>query len=178
MTCEKICERGFKCSKFDQGGCGVKSPAALCFKPLDTDALLEILRGLPVSGDILKDIKTAKSFVLDYLTQPGPCCRGSSYQRKRYASNFRLKTGMLKSLLAEYRNARKTFPREKCSQSGSDLPEWYEATNAGIRFLPRILAKELAASQNVFYAAGQYYRYQNGVYRDMEKIEAATDCAK
>ena len=52
------------------------------------------------------------------------------------------------------------------------MPEWYEATNAGIRFLPGILAKELAASQNVFYAAGQYYRYQNGVYRDMEKIEA------
>ena len=171
MTCEKICERGFKCSKFDQGGCGVKSPAALCFKPLDTDALLEILRGLPVSGDILKDIKTAKSFVLDYLHNQDPVVAEVVISEK-VREHFRLKTGMLKSLLAEYRNARKTFPREKCSQSGSDLPEWYEATNAGIRFLPGILAKELAASQNVFYAAGQYYRYQNGVYRDMEKIEA------
>lgn len=171
MTCEKICERGFQCTKFDQGGCGVKSPAALRFKPLDTEDLLDILHGLPVSGNILNDIKTAKSFVADYLHNQDPVVAEVVISEK-VREHFRLKTGMLKSLLAEYRNARKTFPREKCSQSGSDLPEWYEATNAGIRFLPGILAKELAASQNVFYAAGQYYRYQNGVYRDMEKIEA------
>lgn len=174
MTCEKIYERGFKCPKFEQGGCGVKSPAALCLKPLDTDALLEILHGLPVSGDILKDIKTAKSFVEDYLHNQDPVVAEVVISEK-VREHFRLKTGMLKSLLAEYRNARKTFtakPRTECTQPGSDLPEWYEATNAGIRFLPGILAKELAASQNVFYAAGQYYRYQNGVYRDIDKIEA------
>lgn len=174
MTCEKIYERGFKCPKFEQGGCGVKSPAALCLKPLDTDALLEILHGLPVSGDILKDIKTAKSFVADYLNNQDPVVAEVVISEK-VREHFRLKTGMLKSLLAEYRNARKTFtakPRTECTQPGSNLPEWYEATNAGIRFLPGILAKELAASQNVFYAAGQYYRYQNGVYRDMDKIEA------
>ncbi len=171
MTCEKICERGFKCTKFDQGGCGVKSPAALRFKPLDTEDLLDILHGLPVSEDILRDIKTAKSFVADYLGSQDPVVAEAVISEK-IREHFRLKPGMLRSLLAEYRNARKTSPREKCSQSGSNLPEWYEATNAGIRFLPGVLAKELAASQNVFYAAGQYYRYHNGVYRDMEKIEA------
>ena len=174
MTCEKICERGFQCTKFDQGGCGVKSPAALRFKPLDTDVLLDILHGLTVSGDILKDIKTAKSFVADYLHNQDPVV-AEVIIREKIREHFRLKTGILKSLLAVYRNVRKTFtakPRTKCTQHGSELPKWYEATNAGIRFLPGILAEELVSSQNVFYTAGQYYRYQNGVYRDMDKIEA------
>ena len=174
MTCEKIYERGFKCPKFEQGGCGVKSPAALCRKPLDTDALLGVLYGLPVTGDVIKDIQTAKSFVADYLYNQDSVVAEVIINEK-IREHFRLKTAMIKSLLAEYRNTRKMFtakPWTKCTQSGADLPEWYEAANAGIRFLPGVLALELAACQNVFYAAGQYYRYQNGVYCDMDKIEA------
>lgn len=174
MTCEKISERGFKCPKFERGGCGVKSPAALCFKPLETDALLDILRGLPVSGDSLKDIQTAKSFIADYLYNQDSVI-AEFFIDEKICKHFKLKKAAVKLLITEYRNACKTFkakPRTECTQPGSDLPKWYEATNAGIRFLPGVLAQELAACQNVFYAAGQYYRYQNGVYSCMDKIEA------
>ena len=92
--------------------------------------MLERVRGLPVSGDILKDIKTAKSFVLDYLHNQDPVVAEVVISEK-VREHFRLKTGMLKSLLAEYRNARKTFPREKCIQSGWSIAGRVVAMKAG-----------------------------------------------
>ena len=67
ITCKVICEKGFKCPKFAAGECQVKSPAALCYRPMSTDGLMEVLEEIPVTGETLKDLQAAKDFVTDYL---------------------------------------------------------------------------------------------------------------
>lgn len=175
MTCETIRERGFKCPKFAQGGCGVKSPAALCYKPLEADALIEILRKQPVTGDLLKDVETAKKYVTDYLSNQDRVIADILINNKM-GEYFRFKPNIVKSLYSEYRSANKAYNANKLTKASNNnrsLPEWYEATNNnGLRFLPGVLAKHMAETLPVFYSAGRYYRYSSGVYVTMEESEA------
>ena len=175
MTCETIRERGFKCPKFAQGGCGVKSPAALCYKPLGADALVDILRKQPVTGDLLKDVETAKKYVTDYLSNQDRVIADIIINNK-LSEHFRLKQNIVKSLYNEYKSANKAYSANeltKASQNNRSLPDWYEATNNnGLRFLPGVLASHMADTLPVFYAAGRYYRYNGGVYVTMEESEA------
>lgn len=175
MTCETIRERGFKCPKFAQGGCGVKSPAALCYKPLGADALIEILRKQPVTGDLLKDVETAKKYVTDYLSNQDRVIADIIINNK-LSEHFRLKQNIVKSLYNEYKSANKAYSANeltKASQNNRSLPDWYEATNNnGLRFLPGVLASHMADTLPVFYAAGRYYRYNGGVYVTMDESEA------
>lgn len=175
MTCETIRERGFKCPKFAQGGCGVKSPAALCYKPLGADALVDILRKQPVTGDLLKDVETAKKYVTDYLSNQDRVIADIIINNK-LSEHFRLKQNIVKSLYNEYKSANKAYSANeltKASQNNRSLPDWYEATNNnGLRFLPGVLASHMADTLPVFYAAGRYYRYNGGVYVTMDESEA------
>lgn len=174
ITCQSICEKGFQCPKFAQGGCGVKSPAALCYLPADNDVVLEVMRELPVTGDLLRDVQTAKKYVTDYLYSQDPVIADIMINDKIQA-HFRLKGNIVKSLYAEYKARHKAYEasrNSKLSRTDSSLPEWYEQSNGGIRFLPGILARHMADTQSVFYAAQQYYRYNNGVYAPMEESEA------
>lgn len=175
MTCETIRDRGFKCLKVAQGGCGVKSPAALCYKPLGADALVDILRKLPVTGDLLKDVETAKKYVTDYLGNQDRITADILINNKM-GEYFRFKPNIVKSLYNEYKSANKAYSANeltKASQNNRSLPDWYEATNNnGLRFLPGVLASHMADTLPVFYAAGRYYRYNGGVYVTMEESEA------
>lgn len=175
MTCETIRDRGFKCLKVAQGGCGVKSPAALCYKPLGADALVDILRKQPVTGDLLKDVETAKKYVTDYLCNQDRVIADIIINNK-LSEHFRLKQNIVKSLYNEYKSANKAYSANeltKASQNNRSLPDWYEATNNnGLRFLPGVLASHMADTLPVFYAAGRYYRYSSGVYVTMDESEA------
>lgn len=53
IICKTICEKGFKCQKFAAGECKVKSPAALCYQPMNTDGLMEVLEEIPVTGETI-----------------------------------------------------------------------------------------------------------------------------
>jgi putative DNA primase/helicase len=90
--------------------------------------------------------------------------------------HFKLKTEDVRALLScqkklakEYRE--KAEANARASEAG-DLPDWYEVTRAGLVFLPAVLASHMAKTENVFYAAEQYYRYQGGVYKPISDLEA------
>ncbi len=172
MTCETICERGFKCSKFEQGGCGVKSPAALCFKPLDTEDLLEILGEQPVTGDPLKDVKTAGKFIEDYLYNQSRAIAEVMINDK-IREYFRLKPSLAKVLLSDYRKACKTSAVQEHDDSTSgekNLPKWYEPSEFGDPiYRPGLLAQYLAKEQSLFYRSPWYYEYEGGVYRQADE---------
>lgn len=174
ITCETIYRYGFKCPKFEQGGCGVKSPAALCYKPSDAGVLMEILKELPVTGDLLKDVQTARQYISDYLYNQDGSIAGAIVN-DALRRHFRFTRNTVRSLLTEYKAANKAFKAKAHSEqpdAGSPLPAWYEQSNGGIRFLPGVLAQHMAETEHVFYAARQYYRYVNGVYTPMEDSEA------
>lgn len=172
MTCRTIAEKGFKCPK--AGNCPVKSPAALCFQPMEINVLLEILQGLPVTGEPIKDLQTAKAFMLDYLYNQDMVTADAMIQ-SNIRDHFKLPPTFLKSLQTAFKAENKTFRKKleaRKARALKSLPEWYEVIDAGVRFLPGVLAKALAKNEKVFYAAEQHFRYQGGVYVEMAEMEA------
>ncbi len=62
---------------------------------------------------------------------------------------------------------------QTASTDGCRLPQWYETTsNNHFRFLPGILARYLADTENMICVAEQNYIYRNGVYVKLTKEEA------
>ncbi len=57
-------------------------------------------------------------------------------------------------------------------RSSAQIPSWYEATERGLKFLPDILAADMAKNTAAFYAAEQYYRYEHGVYSEISELDA------
>ena len=172
MTCRTIAEKGFKCPK--AGKCPVKSPAAFCFQPMEIHVLLEILQGLPVTGEPVKDLQTAKAFMLDYLYNQDMVTADAMIQSK-IRDHFKLPSTFLKSLQTAFKAENKAFRKKleaRKARALKSLPEWYEVIDAGVRFLPGVLAKALAKNEKVFYAAEQHFRYQGGVYVEMAEMEA------
>ena len=172
MTCRTIAEKGFKCPK--AGKCPVKSPAALCFQPMEIHVLLELLQGLPVTGEPVKDLQTAKAFMLDYLYNQDMVTADAMIQ-SNIRDHFKLPPTFLKSLQTAFKAENKAFRKKLEARKArvlKSLPEWYEVIDAGVRFLPGVLAKALAKNKKVFYAAEQHFRYQGGVYVEMAEMEA------
>ena len=172
MTCRTIAEKGFKCPK--AGNCPVKSPAALCFQPMEINVLLEILQELPVTGEPVKDLQTAKAFMLDYLYNQDMVTADAMIQ-SNIRDHFKLPPTVLKSLQTAFKAENKAFRKKmeaRKARALKSLPEWYEVIDAGVRFLPGVLAKALAKNEKVFYAAEQHFRYQGGVYVEMAEMEA------
>ena len=172
MTCRTIAEKGFKCPK--AGNCPVKSPAALCFQPMEINVLLEILQGLPVTGEPVKDLQTAKAFMLDYLYNQDMVTADALIQ-SNIRDHFKLPSTFLKSLQTAFKAENKAFRKKleaRKARALKSLPEWYEVIDVGVRFLPGVLAKALAKNEKVFYAAEQHFRYQGGVYVEMAEMEA------
>ena len=172
MTCRTIAEKGFKCPK--AGNCPVKSPAALCFQPMEINVLLEILQGLPVTGEPVKDLQTAKAFMLDYLYNQDMVTADAMIQ-SNIRDHFKLPPTFLKSLQTAFKAENKAFRKKmeaRKARALKSLPEWYEVIDAGVRFLPGVLAKALAKNEKVFYAAEHHFRYQGGVYVEMAEMEA------
>ena len=172
MTCRTIAEKGFKCPK--AGKCLVKSPAALCFHPMEIHVLLEILQELPVTGEPVTDLQTANTFMLDYLYNQDMVTADAMIQ-SNIRDHFKLPSTFLKSLQTAFKAENKAFRKKmeaRKARAFKSLPEWYEVIDAGVRFLPGVLAKALAKNKKVFYAAEQHFRYQGGVYVEMAEMEA------
>ena len=172
MTCRTIAEKGFKCPK--AGKCPVKSPAALCFHPMEIHVLLEILQELPVTGEPVTDLQTANTFMLDYLYNQDMVTADAMIQ-SNIRDHFKLPPTFLKSLQTAFKAENKAFRKKmeaRKARALKSLPEWYEVIDAGVRFLPGVLAKALAKNEKVFYAAEQHFRYQGGVYVEMAEMEA------
>ena len=172
MTCRTIAEKGFKCPK--AGKCPVKSPAALCFHPMEIHVLLEILQELPVTGEPVTDLQTANTFILDYLYNQDMVTADAMIQ-SNIRDHFKLPPTFLKSLQTAFKTENKAFRKKmeaRKARALKSLPEWYEVIDAGVRFLPGVLAKDMAKNEKVFYAAEQHFRYQGGVYVEMAEMEA------
>jgi putative DNA primase/helicase len=175
ITCRVIAEKGYQCPRLKDGGCSCRSPAALCYAPMSVDGLRSVIAELPITGDDLKDLKTATDFVQRYLyNQDAAIAEGIiNYELK---NRYRLKANIVRSLSGEYRTVNRKYQAEQKNHAQSvdeTLPLWYEPIEGGgLRFLPGVLADHLAEEQQVFYAAEQYYRYEGGVYREMNELEA------
>lgn len=115
ITCKTICEKGFKCPKFAAGECPVKSPAAWCYQPLPADALLDILHGIPVTGEAIKDLQAAKQFVSDYLYNQD-VVMADVIINSEIRDHFKLKASFLKSLNMVFKDASKAYQASKAAK--------------------------------------------------------------
>ena len=174
ITCRTICEKGYKCPKFEKGECPVKAPAAWCYQPLSTDALLEILHAIPVTGEVIQDLQSARQFITDYLYNQDVVIADVIINTE-LRDHFKLKPTFLKPLITIYKNVSREYQmgkNAKRAKAGPSLPDWYEPYEKGLRFLPGVLAKALSDEYHVFYAAEQHFQYQGGVYAPMSEMEA------
>lgn len=174
ITCAVICEKGYRCLKYEKGECSVRSPAAWCYQPMTTEVLSEILRELPIKNNALEDLQTAKDFVEKYLYNQDAVI-ADVFINEEIRNHFRLKASFLKSLMQIYKQESKAYQSGKAAKkakAGTAVPDWYEPTEKGLKFLPGVLAKDMSEKQNVFYAAEQHYIYRGGVYEEMSEMEA------
>jgi len=90
-------------------------------------------------------------------------------------AHFSLSAGDVKALPTFQKEMYKAFisSREARRERGGDRPEWYEeGERGGLRFLPGVLAEHMAANVNAFFAAEQYYFYENDVYTPKSDLQA------
>lgn len=174
ITCQVIAEKGYKCPKLESGECNCKAPAAIVYQQISVESLCEILEELPVTMDIMKDMQTARKFIETYLYNQDVVTADTMIDCK-LKEHFRLKTSFLKSLHQIYKEVSKEFQvsaKIKKSRVTMELPEWYTVTSSGLKFLPGVLAEYMANNAKVFFAAEQYFIYENGVFREMSEMEA------
>lgn len=175
ITCKTIAEKGFVCPKLKVGGCGCKSPAALCYKALSVDELRAYLKDLTVSKSAVDNISVAQNFVRDCLYNVDSAVAATfiEYEIKSY---FGFKAGDMKTLTAMQRELFKSYQSNKETKretTGEELPEWYEPTGrGGLHFVSGLLADYMTKNVNAFYGAGSYFNYENGVYVEREDLWA------
>lgn len=174
MTCRTIAEKGYQCPKLKDGQCKCKSPAALCFHPLTIDGIRILLRQQKVRNAVVEDLQTARNFVSEYLYNVDCVTAESilSYDLKQY---FGFKNADIKPLLSMQKDLYKAFlskSETRKHRSGMEIPDWYEMTERGPKFLPGVLAEYMTQNAPVFYAAEQYYCYENGVFHGVTELTA------
>ena len=176
MTCKTIAEKGFSCPKLRTDACACKSPAALCYKPLSVEELRVFLGELEVCKSAVDNVTLAQGFIREYLYNIDPVVAATfiEYEMKEH---FGFKAGAMKPLVAVQRELSRTYRANKETRretEGSELPDWYEATErGGLRFLPGLLANYMAECVDAFYGAGSYFSYQDGVYSESEDLWAS-----
>lgn len=174
MNCRTIGEKGFTCPKMLSGECSCKSPAAMCYQPLNLEGIRALLGELPVQNEVVDDLQTARRFIEDYLYNIDAITAESviNYELKK---QFSFKNADLKPLISLQKELYKKFQANsetKRHQSGIDIPDWYEPTDNGLRFLPGVLADFMAKEVPAFYAAEQYYNYEGGFYSALNELAA------
>lgn len=168
VTCQTICDGGFQCPKRASGECTASYPAELGRIPLCADALLEEINKLPVTGSAIKDSQTAEKFVREFLyNQDDTTAQATITSEIR--DHFKLTASTVKSLQSVLKESQKSY---QASVNKVESHPWYVRTDHGVQFYPGVLAENLAKKENIFFAAGRYYKYQDGVYREMPEIEA------
>ena len=170
ITCQVICDKGYKCSKL--GCCDCKSPAGLAFRPVSVDTLNKIVDGLTVANDVFRDIKTCNDFIKNYLFNQDVSV-GEAIINHSLKTKFSFKQTEIKPLLSLLRDIVKKYQSstESRNSDSNSIPAWYSLTKSGYKFMPFVLAKHLEQDVNVFYAAEQHYFYENGVYRSIDELE-------
>ena len=174
ITCQKICERGFQCPKYVAGGCGVKAPAGLAYRPLDLETLQNIIEDIPVTEEAMKDLQTAKKFIIDYLYNQD-AVNADFMINTEIKEHFGFKSIQMKALNTVFKETSKAYKGSKSAKMAKlseDIPDWYEPGENGLKFLPGQLAQCLSEEQSVFFTAEQYYQYKNGVYVEMDEMDA------
>lgn len=175
ITCKTIAEKGFKCPRLEDGSCSCKAPAAFCFKPLTVEELRVFLSELEIKRAAVDDMQTAQEFVKDFLYNVDSVVAGTfiEYELKEH---FRLKGSAVKPLVAQQKELYKAYRDSKETKretSGEELPDWYEVTDRGLRFVSGLLANHMAKNVDAFYGAESYYLYEGGVYKDASDLQAA-----
>lgn len=174
MTCKTIAEKGFKCPKAESGECTCKAPAAMCFQPMNIDGLHEIIHSLEVTGDAMRDMQTAKNFIVTYLYNQD-IVTAEAVINFELKERFKLKNTFLRPLSQIYKEVSREYQanaKSKANQTVMELPAWYTVGSQGLKFLPGVLAEHMAETQKVFYAAEQFYLYQGGVFKEITDMEA------
>ncbi len=172
ITCKVISEKGYKCPLFDSGECKCKAPAAMAYEEMDADALTKIIDALPVVNKVLPDMQTAQAFVTDYLYNAS-VVTAETIIKYAIKEHFKFKVADLKPILDLYKQVARDY-KARSRQAAQDkeaqgLPPWYDMTDKGPKFLPDILADHCKEEKAVFYAAEQFYFYDNGVYKTMSE---------
>lgn len=174
INCRTIAEKGYKCPLMDAGTCHCKAPAAMCYLPMNLEGIRIVLSALPVKNAVVDDLQTARAFVEEFLYNVDSITAESviNYELKQH---FTFKNADIKPLLSLQKDLYKKFQANadtKRHQSGVDIPDWYEPTDNGLRFLPGVLADYMAKEVSAFYAAEQYYNYEGGYYKEVNELAA------
>lgn len=169
ITCQTICDGGFRCPKRASGECKANYPAELGRIPLSADILVNEIKKLPVTGSAVKDSQTAEKFVRDFLyNQDDTTAQAAITSEIR--DHFKLTASTVKSLQSVLKESQKSY---QASINNAESRPWYVRTDHGaLQFLPGLLAENLAEKEPIFFAAGRYYKYEDGIYREMPEIEA------
>lgn len=174
MCCTTIAEKGFRCPLSGSGECGCKSPASKCFEPMTAERLTQLIKELPRTDRQIEDIMTAKSFIERYMFNlDSVTAQALITYELRYRFDFRRED--LKPLLALHKDLLRTHKSNGDTlrnNADGPMPEWYEPTLAGPRFMPGILAAHLASTEHTFFAAEEFHRYSDGVYRTITSLQA------
>lgn len=168
ITCQAICDGGFQCPRRASGECKASYPAELGRIPLRADALLEEINKLPVTGSAVKDSQTAEKFVRNFLYNQDDITAQAAVTSE-IRDHFKLSASTVKSLQLVLKESQESY---RASVNKEEARPWYVRTDNGMRFYPGVLAEHLAKTEHIFFAAGRYYKYENGVYCEMPEIEA------
>ena len=174
ITCKTISEKGFKCPKMESGECSCKAPAAMCYQPMNIDAIRELVSSLEVTGDAVLDMQAAKKFRETYLYNQD-IVTTETVIGVELKEHFKLKNTFLRPLTQIYKELSKeyqTTSKHRNNPNVIELPAWYTVGMQGLRFLPGVLSEHMAETQKVFYAAEQFYLYQGGVFKEITAMEA------
>ncbi len=175
ITCRVIAEKGYKCPLLESGECKCKAPAAKVHEEVPVDELTSIIAALPVSGNVLTDMQTAQRFVSDFLFNANNVT-AETVIKYSLKERFRFSTADMKPIIDLYKRTSKNYmvtARQAVQKTQAQgLPPWYEMTDKGPKFMPDILADYCREKKDVFYAAEQFYSYDNGVYKTMNEDTA------
>ncbi len=178
ITCKKIKECGFECPKIKSGKCECKSPAALCYRPMSEEGLTDMIKSLPIANEAVADMETARKFIREYLYNQdlGTAVFLLNYYLKEH---FKFKISEVKMLEPYYKSKAKEYKdglSVRKAKLSDEVPKWYEPTKTGLKFMPGIMADEMAKSEQVIFATEQHYAYSGGVYTDLPEMEAQHMC--
>ena len=128
------------------------------------EELKNIIREKSNRGELMDLVRIAKDFIKKEL---------SSFEQEdaemfvKYfmADYFSFKNSVSSDLMKYYRECRNAYLKAETDDPfRKTLPEWYRIADKGLKFLPGRLADHLAQTENIIFANGDYYQYQNGVY--------------
>lgn len=175
MTCKIIAEKGYQCPKLKSGECTCKSPASLAYFPPSFDGIKVLADTLEVSISEMDNLQTVRHFIEEYLFNLDVVSANAVISHL-LKEKFHFKQADVKPLLQYHKEIYRKFEAAKRSkehrQSSAQIPSWYEATERGLKFLPDILAADMAKNTAAFYAAEQYYSYEHGVYSEISELDA------